>query len=107
MAFGLRTKSFGFIEGEAHEFVGALQWWNQIDDSDQWQRGTYYALCAAYTLVSFVALVGILLSFSWKILSLEKNEQVFFFIMALDTHCLFFNHFICFGFGLNLYILHN
>ncbi|KAG5015006.1 hypothetical protein JHK85_021142 [Glycine max] len=57
MAFGLRTKSFGFIEGEAHEFVGALQWWNQIDDSDQWQRGTYYALCAAYTLVSFVALV--------------------------------------------------
>ncbi|KAL5174926.1 Tobamovirus multiplication protein 1 [Glycine soja] len=57
MAFGLRTKSFGFIEGEAHEFVGALQWWNQIDYSDQWQRGTYYALCAAYTLVSFVALV--------------------------------------------------
>ncbi|KAH1250288.1 Tobamovirus multiplication protein 1 [Glycine max] len=56
MAFGLRTKSFGFIEGEG-EFVGALQWWNQIDDSDQWQRGTYYALCAAYTLVSFVALV--------------------------------------------------
>ncbi|KAH1133918.1 hypothetical protein GLYMA_05G116900v4 [Glycine max] len=50
------TKSFGFIEGEG-EFVGALQWWNQIDDSDQWQRGTYYALCAAYTLVSFVALV--------------------------------------------------
>ncbi|QCD84110.1 hypothetical protein DEO72_LG2g4460 [Vigna unguiculata] len=56
MAFGLRTKSFAFIEGEA-EFVSALQWWNRIDDSDQWQRGTYYALCAAYTLVSFIALV--------------------------------------------------
>ncbi|BAT73963.1 hypothetical protein LR48_Vigan01g090100 [Vigna angularis] len=56
MAFGLRTKSFGFIEGEP-EFVSAFQWWNQIDDSDQWQRGTYYALCVAYTLVSFIALV--------------------------------------------------
>ncbi|TKY59497.1 Tobamovirus multiplication protein 1 [Spatholobus suberectus] len=56
MAFGLRTKSFGFREGEL-EFVGALQWWNEIDDSDQWQRGTYHALCAAYASVSFVALV--------------------------------------------------
>ncbi|XP_014516099.1 tobamovirus multiplication protein 1-like [Vigna radiata var. radiata] len=56
MAFGLRTKSFGFLEGEP-EFLNAFQWWNQIDDSDQWQRGTYYALCVAYTLVSFIALV--------------------------------------------------
>ncbi|KAK7319433.1 hypothetical protein RJT34_04154 [Clitoria ternatea] len=53
MAFGLRTKSFGFRDGEA-EFVAAL---NHIDDSDQWQRTIYYALCAAYALVSFVALV--------------------------------------------------
>ncbi|WVZ25387.1 hypothetical protein V8G54_003931 [Vigna mungo] len=56
MAFGLRTKSFGFLEGEP-EFFNAFQWWNQIDDSDQWQTGTYYALCVAYTLVSFIALV--------------------------------------------------
>ncbi|RDX66486.1 Tobamovirus multiplication protein 1 [Mucuna pruriens] len=57
MAIGLRTKSFGFREGEV-EFVDALQWWNKIDhDLDQWQRGTYYALCAAYALVSFIALV--------------------------------------------------
>ncbi|KAL2343803.1 hypothetical protein Fmac_005088 [Flemingia macrophylla] len=56
MAFGLRTKTFGFLEGEA-EVLSSLQWWNQIDHSDQWQRGTNYALCAAYTLVSFVALV--------------------------------------------------
>ena len=70
MAFGLRTKSFGFIEGEAHEFVGALQWWNQIDDSDQWQRGTYYALCAAYTLVSFVALVGV-----FSFIFMENHES--------------------------------
>ncbi|CAJ1936059.1 unnamed protein product [Sphenostylis stenocarpa] len=56
MAFGLRTKSFGFIEGEA-QFVDAFQLWNKIDGSDQWEKGTYYALCAAYTLVSFIALV--------------------------------------------------
>lgn len=62
MAFGLRTKSFGFLEGEP-EFLNAFQWWNQIDDSDQWQRGTYYALCVAYTLVSFIALVRKRLNF--------------------------------------------
>lgn len=56
MAFGLRIKSFGLSEGEG-EFVGAIQWWNKIDNSDQWQKSTYYALCAAYTLVSFIALV--------------------------------------------------
>ncbi|ESW31105.1 hypothetical protein PHAVU_002G209600 [Phaseolus vulgaris] len=56
MAFGLRTKTFGFTEGEA-EFVSALLWWNKIDATDQWQRGTYYALCVAYSFVSFIALV--------------------------------------------------
>ncbi|XP_027348733.1 tobamovirus multiplication protein 1-like [Abrus precatorius] len=56
MAFGLRTRSFGFREGES-EFGAALQWWNQIHDSDHWQKDIYYALCAAYALVSCVALV--------------------------------------------------
>lgn len=63
MAFTLRTKSFGLGE----EGV-ASHWWNEIDESDQWQRGIYYALCAAFASVSFVALVPHFLSFSGKIL---------------------------------------
>jgi len=58
MAFSLRTKTFTFIEGEAP----TTQWWNEIDDSDQWQRGIYYTLCAAYATVSFMALVCIFLA---------------------------------------------
>lgn len=53
MAFSLRTKTFTFIEGEAP----TTQWWNEIDDSDQLQRGIYYTLCAAYATVSFIALI--------------------------------------------------
>ncbi|CAL0311959.1 unnamed protein product [Lupinus luteus] len=52
MGFALRTKSFGFGE----ESVVGNRWWDEIDESDQWQRGIYYALCAAYASVSFVAL---------------------------------------------------
>ncbi|XP_061364698.1 tobamovirus multiplication protein 1-like [Gastrolobium bilobum] len=56
MEFALRTKRFGFGEGGV-EVGAANHWWDEIDESDQWQRGIYYALCAAYALVSFVALV--------------------------------------------------
>ncbi|PIA52139.1 hypothetical protein AQUCO_01000192v1 [Aquilegia coerulea] len=36
---------------------GMFDWWNEIDNSIEWQQGIFYALCAAYSLVSFVALV--------------------------------------------------
>ncbi|XP_004504803.1 tobamovirus multiplication protein 1-like [Cicer arietinum] len=52
MAFSLRTKTFTFIEGDS-----PLQSWNETHHSDQWQRGIYYTLCAAYATVSFVALI--------------------------------------------------
>lgn len=32
-------------------------WWDEINESTQWQDGIFYALCAAYALVSAVALV--------------------------------------------------
>ncbi|KAF7842980.1 tobamovirus multiplication protein 1-like [Senna tora] len=34
-----------------------MDWWDVVDESDQWQRGIYYALCAAYASLSFIALV--------------------------------------------------
>ena len=73
MASSLRTKSFGFGEGGAEVVGAAFQWWNEIDESDQWQRGIYYALCAAYASVSFVALVRDFLSFPRKIFGFLVN----------------------------------
>ncbi|XP_076960325.1 tobamovirus multiplication protein 1-like [Bidens hawaiensis] len=44
------------------EYVASVRgllygWWNKIDESEEWQEGAFYALCAAYALVAFVALV--------------------------------------------------
>ncbi|XP_029123861.1 tobamovirus multiplication protein 1 isoform X2 [Elaeis guineensis] len=37
-----------------------IAWWDEIDGSEEWQRGIFYALCAAYSLVSLVALVQLI-----------------------------------------------
>lgn len=40
------------------EVVGLVgNWWDEINESTRWQDGIFYALCAAYALVSSVALV--------------------------------------------------
>ncbi|GLT94410.1 hypothetical protein SLE2022_121510 [Rubroshorea leprosula] len=36
---------------------GAFDWWDEIDESEKWQRGIFYVLCTSYAVVSFVALV--------------------------------------------------
>ncbi|PKI61010.1 tobamovirus multiplication protein 1-like [Punica granatum] len=42
--------------------VGALlgSWWDEINDSPRWQDGIFYTLCAAYALVSFIALIQLI-----------------------------------------------
>lgn len=45
-------------------------WWEEINESANWQDGIFFALCAAYALVSAVALVP---SFS---LSLDYNYEI-------------------------------
>ncbi|XP_044497415.1 tobamovirus multiplication protein 1 isoform X2 [Mangifera indica] len=40
-------------------------WWDEINDSSEWQDGIFYTLCAAYALVSSVALV-----LTWVLLDL-------------------------------------
>ncbi|KAJ0960965.1 hypothetical protein J5N97_001069 [Dioscorea zingiberensis] len=37
-----------------------MGWWDEVDGSDEWQRGIFYFLCAAYSLVSLVALVQLI-----------------------------------------------
>ncbi|KAM4088353.1 hypothetical protein ACJW30_07G063900 [Castanea mollissima] len=65
----LRTKSFVVKDGESIDNGGGgvgggvgllFSCWNEIEESEQWQRGIYYALCASYALVSFIALVQLL-----------------------------------------------
>jgi len=45
----------GLIKLEA-----ASDWWDEVDESQQWQDGIYYALCAAYSLVAAVALIQLI-----------------------------------------------
>ncbi|KAM6585754.1 hypothetical protein CsatB_012756 [Cannabis sativa] len=40
--------------------IEALNWWDEINESVQWQDGIFYFLCAAYALVSTVALVQLI-----------------------------------------------
>ncbi|XP_059292895.1 tobamovirus multiplication protein 1 isoform X2 [Lycium ferocissimum] len=35
----------------------ATKWWEEVNESVQWQDGIFYSLCASYALVSAVALV--------------------------------------------------
>ena len=36
---------------------GMFDWWEEIDESEEWQRSIFYFLSASYAFVSFVALV--------------------------------------------------
>lgn len=45
----------GIIKLEA-----ASDWWDEVDESQKWQDGIYYALCAAYSLVAAVALIQLI-----------------------------------------------
>ncbi|KAJ6767323.1 TOBAMOVIRUS MULTIPLICATION PROTEIN 1 [Salix purpurea] len=42
--------------------IGAMvgDWWEEINESTQWQDGIFYALCGAYALVSAVALIQLI-----------------------------------------------
>ncbi|KAF5936945.1 hypothetical protein HYC85_024451 [Camellia sinensis] len=55
----LRTKSFVVMrerDGGGGR-LGLSNWWNEIENSEQWQQGIFYTLCASYALVSLIALV--------------------------------------------------
>ncbi|XP_026422915.1 tobamovirus multiplication protein 1-like [Papaver somniferum] len=38
----------------------ASDWWNQVNESTQWQDGIFFSLCGAYALVSLVALIQLI-----------------------------------------------
>ncbi|XP_021887385.1 tobamovirus multiplication protein 1 isoform X2 [Carica papaya] len=51
----MRTTPVSLTPMEAGALVS--NWWDEINESPRWQDGIFYALCAAYALVSSVALV--------------------------------------------------
>ena len=54
-------RAVGFAAEQDRAWNG-IAWWEEIDSSVEWQRGLFYALCAAYALVSLVALVIIIIT---------------------------------------------
>ncbi|KAF8409534.1 hypothetical protein HHK36_005612 [Tetracentron sinense] len=42
------------------DFNGMFPWWNKINESTRWQDVLFFALCAAYALVSSVALIQLI-----------------------------------------------
>ncbi|KAH0460602.1 hypothetical protein IEQ34_011265 [Dendrobium chrysotoxum] len=51
-----------------------LQWWNEINESDEWQRWLYYTLCGCYCFTSLVALVISFVSLLWYFLYVGLSE---------------------------------
>ncbi|KAF8377308.1 hypothetical protein HHK36_030683 [Tetracentron sinense] len=60
MASMLQTERFFFKDETSYRggtgVNGAFDWWNEIDNSEIWQQGLFYALSASYALLAFVAL---------------------------------------------------
>lgn len=63
MAWTSTAKRFAVREGEIYSALAAFNRWDEIDDSEEWQRRIYYALSLSYALVSLVALVRTFLIF--------------------------------------------
>ncbi|WOL19933.1 tobamovirus multiplication protein 1-like [Canna indica] len=40
--------------------ANTMEWWDEIDGSEKWQRHIFYALCGSYAVISLVALVQLI-----------------------------------------------
>ncbi|CAM8935237.1 hypothetical protein QQ045_013042 [Rhodiola kirilowii] len=62
MASRLRTNGMWVLERESFGgwWSNGLEWWDEIDGSEKWQQGIFWALCAAYASISFVAFVQLI-----------------------------------------------
>ncbi|XP_027106272.1 tobamovirus multiplication protein 1 isoform X2 [Coffea arabica] len=54
------AKDYYSGRGGGGELLDLFDWWNEIQESEKWQRGLYYTLSASYALVSLVALVQLI-----------------------------------------------
>ncbi|GLT29379.1 hypothetical protein SLA2020_042510 [Shorea laevis] len=77
-------------------------WWDEINDSTQWQDGIFYALCAAYALVSSVALIQ-LIRIELRVPEYGWTTQKVFHLMNFIVNGV---RAIVFGFHRQVFLLH-
>ncbi|WCJ20239.1 tobamovirus multiplication 1 [Euphorbia peplus] len=85
------------------EYVGMVgDWWEEINDSSQWQDGIFYALSAAYGLVSAVALIQ-LIRIELRVPEYGWTTQKVFHLMNFIVNGV---RAIVFGFHSQVFLLH-
>ncbi|XP_062088721.1 tobamovirus multiplication protein 1 [Humulus lupulus] len=80
----------------------AINWWDEINESAMWQDGIFYFLCAAYALVSTVALVQ-LIRIELRVPEYGWTTQKVFHLMNFIVNGV---RAIVFGFHKQVFILH-
>lgn len=79
----------------------AGDWWDEINESPQWQDGVFYSLCAAHALVSAIALVQ-LIRIQIRVPELGWTTQKVFHLMNFVVNGA---HAIIFGFHAQVFLL--
>ncbi|KAH6773809.1 tobamovirus multiplication 1 [Perilla frutescens var. hirtella] len=84
--------------------VGVLSanWWDEINESVQWQDGIFFSLCAAYALVSSVALIQ-LIRIELRVPEYGWTTQKVFHLMNFIVNGV---RAIVFGFHMHVFLLH-
>lgn len=77
-------------------------WWQDINDSTQWQDGVFYTLCAAYALVSAVALIQ-LIRIELRVPEYGWTTQKVFHLMNFIVNGV---RAVVFGFHKQVFIMH-
>ncbi|KAK8708127.1 hypothetical protein V6N13_059172 [Hibiscus sabdariffa] len=85
------------------EFPALLSdWWDEINESAKWQDGIFYTLCAAYALVSSVALIQ-LIRIELRVPEYGWTTQKVFHLMNFIVNGV---RAIVFGFHKQVFVLH-
>ncbi|XP_075477455.1 tobamovirus multiplication protein 1-like [Primulina tabacum] len=84
--------------------VGGLSagWWNEINESVEWQDGIFFTLCAAYALVSLVALIQ-LIRIELRVPEYGWTTQKVFHFMNFIVNGV---RAVMFGFHMKVFLLH-
>ncbi|XWS19435.1 hypothetical protein CRYUN_Cryun31cG0015600 [Craigia yunnanensis] len=77
-------------------------WWDEMNESTQWQDGIFYTLCAAYALVSSVALIQ-LIRIELRVPEYGWTTQKVFHLMNFIVNGV---RAIVFGFHKQVFVLH-
>ncbi|KAH9748097.1 Tobamovirus multiplication protein 1 [Citrus sinensis] len=91
------------LNSSSSEFGTVLtSWWAEINESSQWQDGIFYSLCAAYALVSSVALIQ-LIRIELRVPEYGWTTQKVFHLMNFIVNGV---RAVVFGFHMQVFLLH-